>query len=550
MANFQRAVGLYDDELPIDELNQVRYFLCYLYYTTNRRFEAAVLGEFLARRYPGSAGAKPGAKIALAAYLSSYNGAPPEERGFETSRMVDLASYVGEQWPNSVEADEAWLILSDLSLRSGQVDEAIGYLAKISEESPKRTEADLKAGQSLWTQYLAVSRLPDGERPNAAKLDRMLDEARTRLQSGVNREREKLPAGTSPPFALSTAELSLAQILLSTGQTADALVLLELPDTGPLALVQTDSPIVQQGNFATETLKVALRAYVGQQNLEQAEATMQVLEQRVAAAGESAAALTRIYVSLGRELEEQVSRLRQENKTEQLQAVLASFEQFLKKIAQREQGNTFGSLFWVADTFYGLGEGLDGGESSTAESKAYYEQSARAWQTLLDLAQRDPQFAPSGDAGLWNLRVRLARCERRLGEYKEALKQLAAVLAAQPNALDAQLEAAYLFQDWGRGNPDYYTRANRGTTLKLSGGAQVSIWGWNQLANRVESSPQHRDTYHEARFNLAHCTYLRGIAKSGAERTEEMQSATKLINVMLRLDPTLEVMSGTLVTMI
>lgn len=536
---FELAVTLYDDETSIEELNQVRYFLCYLLYAAERRYEAAVLGEFLARRYPESAGAKPGAKIALAAFLSAYNDAPPDERQFETRRMVEIASYVGERWPGSAEADEAWLILADLAIRSGEMDDAIEYLGHIGEESPQRSEADLKAGQALWTQYLNASRQDDEDRPAAAELERMLAQAREQLERGIERERKALAEGSAPPFALSTAELSLAQIYLTAAQAEQAIALLERPENGPLALVRANSPIVRQGNFASETLKAALRGYVGKQDLQQAEATMQTLEERVAQTGEGEAALTRIYVSLGRELEEQVARLRQEGKNDELKAVLNSFEQFLKKIADREQGNTFGSLFWVAETFYGLGEGLDGGGPATAESKAYYEQSARAWQKILDLAERDPSFAPQSDGGLWNLRVRLARCERRLGEYNAALKQLVTVLAAQPNALDAQIEAAYTFQAWGAEKPDYYTRANRGTTFKLSSGAQVAVWGWNQLANRVQASPQHRDMYHEARFNLAECSYLRAMSRSGAERSEGLQSAAKLIGVMARLDPTL-----------
>lgn len=536
---YRLALTLRNEETPIDDLNQARYFLCYLLYSTGQHYDAAVLGEFLARNYPDHPGARPAAKIALASYLAAYNASPVEQRSFETGRMFEIAKYVGQQWPDSAEANEAWMILGDLAIRSGQPEEAVEYLSNIPEDSPKRAEADLKAGQALWSGYLAAVRLPEDERPPQSDLDARVQQAATLLERGQQQLRGKLSGGI-PSYTLLAAELSLVQLHLNAGRAEAARELLEIPETGALALVRAKHPITEANGFRNEAYKSALRAYVGVGALDQAEAVMQELDQLVAETGEGEAALTKIYISLGRELEEQVARLRTENKNDELKGVLGSFEKFLKSISQRDEGNTFNSLMWVAETFYGLGEGLDDGSGApSAEAKRYYDEAARTFEKVLDEAKRDESFAAGQPPGLLNVRLRLARCERRLGNFKEALRQLVNVLVAQPNTLDAQLEAAYIYQDWGRENASYYGRASRGARLKLRDGREIQIWGWNALANRLQANPQFRHVYHEARYNLARCSYLQAMAKTGQERTEELRNTTRIITVMSQLDPTL-----------
>ncbi|MFV1996270.1 MAG: hypothetical protein ACC661_12610, partial [Verrucomicrobiales bacterium] len=86
------------------------------------------------------------------------------------------------------------------------------------------------------------------------------------------------------------------------------------------ALAKTEE-VANMGASAIETYKVALRAYVATQQVEKVEKAIQALEKLVKAGGdaEARAKLTRIYVSLGRELQDQLKRLRNEKKTEQLE---------------------------------------------------------------------------------------------------------------------------------------------------------------------------------------------------------------------------------------
>lgn len=529
---YQLALALRNRESTIEAVNDCRYYLCYLNYDGGRYFDAAVIGEFLARNYPESSVARPAAKIALASYLQASQAAPADDRAMETGRMVAIAEYIGSKWPLEAEADEAWMILGDVALRAQDLAQAAEYLNRIRPESPRRGEAELKAGQAMWGAYQSAARLPTDERPPQAELDKQLAAAKEILERAVQRMRENLSSGGELTYTLLAAELSLAQLNIDTGQPDQAVAILERPETGVLALVAAGNPLTQRGNFASEAYKAALRGYVGTQRLEDAEKVMNALEKQ---AGEAdAAQLTRVYVGLGLELEQQVARLREEQRTADLERVLQGFQLFLDRIAARPQGNTSASLNWVADTFYRLGEGLGDGKP-TAAAQSYYRKAADTFVKLLDQSAKDPNYLSA--AAQNGIRIRLARCESGLGEHSKALEQIEAILATNPNTLEAQVAAAETYERWGATDPAQYLRAINGRPPTPQN--KVDIWGWNKLALRLQKYPKYADLYRQARYQVADCSYKLAMAKSGKEKTDGLAKAATLIETMARIDPSL-----------
>ncbi|MBL8829077.1 MAG: hypothetical protein JNM18_18995, partial [Planctomycetaceae bacterium] len=77
---FELAMSLRESDSEQDEVTNVRYYLCYLRFLQKQYYDAAVMGEFIARNYPDNGGARQAAKIALASYLQEYNdkNAPQE----------------------------------------------------------------------------------------------------------------------------------------------------------------------------------------------------------------------------------------------------------------------------------------------------------------------------------------------------------------------------------------------------------------------------------------------------------------------------------------
>ncbi|MBX3414162.1 MAG: hypothetical protein KF708_15850 [Pirellulales bacterium] len=535
MKLFRQALALCTPEVSLDEVNQARYFLCYLHFTAGDYYEAIVLGDFLATRYPSSAGAKPAAKIALASYLELYNAASVNERAFETAGMVSFAEQMAKSWPASPEADEAWMLLADLSLRSGDFTTAAQHLEHIAAESSRFNEAQLKAGQAYWAAYLTAARSNDS-RANTAELSQLASQAKTLLERGLQTRLE----GKAPPPSPAelAAELSLAQLYLDAGDYARAMQLVDRPETGALALLEAQSPLFAQASLASEAYMVALRAFVGSGQLDKADQVMKILDSRAAESGENAAAMTRVYMNLGVELKEQIERLKEENKTDQLQAVLKTFNQFLDRIAAREQSHNFASLSWMAEAYYSLGEGLSAGDELSPDVQQYFERSAKASQQILERAQTDSQFVPQ-PAALLAVRLRLARCDRRLSNYQSALRQITSLLGEQPNSLEGQMEAAHIYQAWGKDDPESYGRAWRGRKVKSSDGRLVDIWGWNGIAARLRGNERYRDFYYEAQLNLATCSYLQAMTKSGGERATELNATSRVIAALAKVHPEL-----------
>ncbi len=525
---YHMALGLKTAETPVPELNLIRLRMANLYLIRQDYYRSAVLGEFLARQYPESLGARQGALIAVESYRALYllSPAPKEERTFEIEHLNAIAEYTTTLWPDQPEANEARKALLDTAVDNRDLDKAQQYLAKIPPESPQRAQAELRTGQALWALYVEESQRPEGERPPQEKLDAWLAKAQETLEQGIARARKSVDEGGQVDYRLVYSVWVLAQMDLGAGKSKEAVQRLEDPKIGPLTLVAAKDPVTDRGNFRIQVYRSALWAYVGAQELDKAEKTMDDLETLVAAGGDAAAAekLTIIYFRLGRELQETLKRLRQESKTEEADRVQEGFELFLERVSERETGNTYNSLLWVAETFYSLGAGLDSGEETPEEAVEHYTSAARAYLSILNQIKADEtgEFAPA-DAET-NIQVRLAMCLRALDQHEDALnKILIKILKQRENHVDVQVEAARTYQDWAamKGHSDKYLTAIRGAEVD----GRYLVWGWSGISRRVARFPQFQDVFHEARYNLALCRFLLAQAGPKAERKGLLKQA-------------------------
>lgn len=535
--DLQLAISLRDEQTPLDEVNNVRSTLSYLYHEQGDYFHAIVLGEFVVHFYPDSAGARNAAKVVLSSYNRLYMS-NSGNKDFERAGLYQMADFMAKKWPGEPEADDAWNTLTWIAVQERQPDEAIKCLERIGANSPRRGESELRVGQLIWADFLEKSRLDDAARPSPEVLSALMQKADGLLLAGLDRLRPSVDDGSRPvDRTIANAALARAQITNSASKPGDAITILNDPKIGPLTLVLADDPIVKQGAFAVETYKLCLRAYVGTQQLDKAEETMAKLEQLVASSGDEKGAtlLTQIYISLGRELGQQLARLRAANNLAELESVSKGFELFLRKIAERP-GNTFNSLNWVADTFYNMAQGADsGGDRIDEQAKNYYSESLKANQRVLDAAASDPAFAPDGS--LISVRIRMSKCQRRLGQYEQALKLLEQILLEKPTLLDAQKEAAYTYQEWGRKDATQYRQAIGGA-LKQPGEkrAENLIWGWAKMGDRLGRNEKFKAAFHEARYNEAWCRWQWSITQQGESKTKGLAAAEQTIIITSRLD--------------
>jgi len=196
---FRQSLAMVDENVEARDVNVVRYYLCYLYYLDQRYYDAAVMGEFIARRYPFALGAKDCGNIALASYRKLYlqekeakeaagdaAEQDPSPYAFELRKSIEVGQFLVKQWPENTDNDNTGLILVSFSLKLDDTEQAEKFVELIGETSEKRGTAELLVGQTLWADYL------------------MLNASVRKMQERVNELKESLKelapaAAESPP---------------------------------------------------------------------------------------------------------------------------------------------------------------------------------------------------------------------------------------------------------------------------------------------------------------------------------------------------------------
>jgi hypothetical protein len=246
-------------------------------------------------------------------------------------------------------------------------------------------------------------------------------------------------------------------------------------------------------------------------------------------------------VRMNRLLKQQLAGFRDRRQDKLLQETVQQFDEFLALPTEEpatgetpaKAGTPTGSFFvliWRAEAYSGLAEGLDT-EDPAVQSPAekQYRLAVAAFQDALDraamakmpspntpLQDEGSKFSPAAEV-IIALRIDLARCLRRLSDNAQALSQLLAVLKDHPLMVDAQVEAAYTYQSWGEKKPEYLDMA-------ITGGKRYrEVWGWGELARRVQSEARFADVFHEARYNLALCRLRQ--AQLASERPQRVRLA-------------------------
>jgi len=532
LAGIQKALDLAPAAVKPDQVNPLRAALSYLHWAAGDYYEAAVLGEFLARRYPNQSESAAAAQTALAAYAKLMSAARTEPlREAAGRRMADLAQWIVEHWPDSPAADEARMVLIREAAGRHDRKQIVERLASISEQSPRRAEAELLAGQSLWAAYLEAARQPEKTRPPEAEMNQWLDQAQKLLASGIERLRK---GKAEVSYGLAAAALARAQIHLAAHRPQEAIVWLEDPKLGPLSLVEANHAVARLGNLRVETLKAALRAMAASGQPDKIPKILAALEKT------QNVQLAAVYLALGRQFEESLKELCGQGDGKKADQLSQGFAALLARIADQPVARLgFHHALWLAETYERLAADAEARQSNEAAAD-YCGKAASIYHAMVTACRADARFAPSPDATV-QLQMREARCLRRLGQYEKAMDALVEILKTRENWLDAQREAAQTLQDWGLSDPRRYGSAIRGDReiRREDGSADYLVWGWGGLARRTQSAAELRDAFHEARYHLALCRWLESQSRSGSQRTELLQQARRDILVVAQLDPEL-----------
>ena len=536
---FRLALQLADQDTSIEDVNVVRYFLCYVYYIQGQYYEAALLGDFIARRFPASAGARPCAKIALASYLKLYDENQTADKQFESNQVIAIADYTVTKWPDQSEAIDALSTLVPFTINAGDLAKAEQYLTKLPETSPKRGEVELKLGQAYWRKFLEGSSqlrtwqregFPEGvvQADKEAELKGLTQKAQAILSAGFERAR----SGGNVDTNLMLGALSLAQAYVDTQAADQGLKVLEDPNVGPLVLCRAKHAATTSKGFAEETYKTALRAYISalsgetaSQNIDRARQVMDELKAATGDSPEGKQRLIDVYVGLASDLQKQLEIASEGSRD----ALSKGFDAFLTQLNQ--DAKELSVLNWVAETYYGLGRSFDTGDKLTARANDFYGKAANAFNNIYT-------NVPLDDKMKVQVRLRQAEVKRRQRQYKDAIDLYAEVLATSPMMLNVQVDAAMTYQEWASQPKleDLFLRAIQGTRPDEKTKKNI-IWGWSRIAETTARYPQFQEVANQSRLNLARCRFLYAEKKQGAEREKWLGLAEKEIGFRARMSP-------------
>ncbi|MFO0817319.1 MAG: EF-hand domain-containing protein [Pirellulales bacterium] len=610
---FDLALKLVTSETTTDEINSVRYYLCFLNYSTGDFYEAGVLGDFVAMRYPDSAGARQCAKIAMASYLKLYGEAKTEskpqidkllgdfdkdkdgrlskeefdampdeakaplanadvdgngriEQGelvrlvttFESAQVIDTCNFITSKWPDQPEAQEALSTLIAFMISENQLDKAQELLSKIPEETPQRGTAELKLGQALWGAYRRGMFAVQEQEQSAsaagaipADIKQQLDARRGELKAIRERAEKTLVDGVARmekagkvDATLTAAVLALAQVYVDTEQAAKAVELLERANVGVLKLVEAKHEATTKAGFAEDVYKTALRAYISslaaatpdaaKALITKAEAVMGQLNQSVAGAADGPKKLFAIYYGLARDLEQQMELAAPDSKKN----LAIGFETFLNQV--RATAVDLNVLYWVASTFYSMGESYGPGANNQTppEAKRFFGESAKSLQDILDRG-KSGKLQVEGQLQS-QIMLQLAKARREMGEYDASIKLFMEILAKNPALLSVQTEAAKTYEEWAdrSADPKYYLHAIQGSMENRT--KKSTIWGWNEVAKITAGKPQFRDSFYEGRYHVALARYKYALnPKNAADKKKHLEAAETSLSKTYQLYPNL-----------
>lgn len=528
------GLSLRKTDTKLKEINSCRYSLCYVYYEQHRSYDSAVLGEFVARRYADAKdeendmGSLPAdsAYLAMAAYAQAYNVRGNKDRQTDIQKMISISEFIVAKWPGTPKAIDALVMLGKMHIQIKDFIKAAEVLERVPADSGQYLTVQLMLGQALWEATIDGLNKSESERPPAATLIGYQTKAQEVLKKAIATLEPKLAENEPLPDDLTSAKLTLAQISNQSSQYAESIKLLETDKRSVLSAIAVPEgqprPLtgVKSGKFAQEVYKQILRAYIGLQNLENAQKAMNELEKIATGQGQD---ILPIYIALGRQFKEELDRLSKSN-PDQHQTVLKSFESFLSKMLARKEGQNYSSLAWIGAMYVSLGEGV----ADKAAAAKYFAEGSTAYTDLIAKTEADPAFCT--EQQLLAAKAQLVACKRKAGDFETAVEMIKELLKKRPNAIDTQTEACYVYQDWAASGQ---TESPKQWDVAINGDASLSksrigMWGWAKLSKKLSSSAESAkfaEQFLDSRYNLALCRFESSANLQGAKKLDGLARA-------------------------
>ncbi len=462
IALLNQAVRAAEKAREIDKVNRARYFLAYAHYRSDDYYEAAVVADHLARNYPQGGLSAKAAEIGMAALTMAYNTFTQVDRVSDLDRLVELARYTAETWPDAEQGDAARQTLGEVALGRGRYPEAATWLEAVRPDSSRHLDCQVKAGDAHWRR---AQQLRDQGQTAEADAEAALALERV---AGALKQREASNVPATDPGRVTNAN-ALAEIHRNSGRPAEAVAVLE-----PIALGFTeDKPAESVIPLYAATLSILVRSHLAVGQPDRAIAAMKQLE----TVSPSPAALTQLYFELGRGLKSELDALEKQGDRAAAKRMQDAYRQFLQALVASQAGQSYESLEWAGESMLELG--------MPKEAQAVL-------QRVLDTSGKDPTFlkAEGASGRLLRTRLKLAAATREAGDFAAATALLEPIIKENPALLDPLMEKGLLLEGRARAEG---TKANW----------EASRDYWKTLALRLRQARKRPNEYYEAWYHVA-----------------------------------------------
>ena len=199
-----------------DKANLARYNLAFCYYMNKQYYEADVLAEHLARRYPQGGLSAKATEIGMQSWPTPTTTYTEIDRMSDLDHLVNLANYTAETWPDKEQGDDARMNLGQIYLGMGQYDKAIEVLSAVRRRSRDWVSAQNRLGTAHWAKSRDLERRGDSTAAQAEA-----QKAIEVLNIALKARRDAGAGPTDPGLVGNVGDL--ATVLTETGK----------PDRGP-----------------------------------------------------------------------------------------------------------------------------------------------------------------------------------------------------------------------------------------------------------------------------------------------------------------------------
>jgi tetratricopeptide (TPR) repeat protein len=204
-AAYAQAAEFASREKDPDRVVDIRYRLAHAQLMAGKVAEAADTAEDIARKHLPSRTAPQAAALATSAALALYTSA--QDKAPALDRLMKLANYTIDHWPDRPEADDARIALGQSHVVRNDLDAAIAAFEQVQPTSERYPSALYSAGQAYWRSYL-------GNKENREYREK----AEQRVAASLDAQRGALKPGDPMTRQIMDTQLLMAEMLLEGNQ--------------------------------------------------------------------------------------------------------------------------------------------------------------------------------------------------------------------------------------------------------------------------------------------------------------------------------------------